>query len=125
MVPVLVSRLKKISLSLLFIPLIHLVLLELFASAFYVVYFVALVFILYLFRLKSVFLSTKTWLFSLIYWLVVYLLLLFFEDGLYDLYIDFNLRFTMSYISYEVCCILTLLHLFILFLLGYNKEKLI
>jgi len=60
---------------------------------------------------------------TVIYMLVVYYLFRYFNDGLYDLYIDTNMTFELSYISFEVCCILTVIHIFILFLLGYNRVK--
>ena len=124
MVLSLVSRLRKYSLSLVLFPLIHLVLLELFASSLYILYFLTLGFIVYFLNAKKLFFSNNTLLYSAIYWFGLYILSILFEDTLYDMYIDLDLRFTMSYISKEVCSVLTLLHLFILYILGYNREKL-
>lgn len=124
MVLALVSRFKNYSLSLFLLPVLHIVLLELFASSLYILYFLTLLFALYFLNLRNLFLSNKIFLFSIIYWLGLYILHWLFEDTLYDIYIDLDLRFTMSYISNEVSSILTLLHLFILFLLGYNRDKL-
>ncbi len=56
---------------------------------------------------------------------ILYSMLKYFEDDLYDLYIDTNMTFELSYLSSEVCCVLTVIHIFILFLLGYNRDKLI
>ena len=47
----------------------------------------------------------------------------YFNDSLYDLYIDTNMTFELSYLSFEVCCALSMIHVFILFLLGYNRDK--
>jgi len=124
MVLSLVLKLKKHSLSLILLPLIHLFLLELFASSSYILYFVILSATLYFLNLKKLFLSKRVFLFSTIYWFLLSIGVFLLEDSLYDIYIDLDFRFTMRYISQEVCLILTLLHLFILYLLGYNREKL-
>jgi len=120
-----VSRLKKYTFSLVLLPLIHVVLLELFASSLYVFYFLTLGITLYILNLKQLFLSHKTILYSFVYWAGSYICIVYLEDTLYDIYIDLDLSFTMRYISKEVSFVLTLLHLFILFLLGYNRDKII
>ena len=58
-----------------------------------------------------------------VYTLTLYFIIKYFEDNLYDLYIDTNIIFELSYIPFEVCCILTVIHILILFFLGYNKVK--
>ena len=118
-------RLKKYLLSLILLPIFHLVLLELFVSAHYLLYFLTLLIILYFLNSERFYLSSKMSLFSLIYMTGLYFIIKLFEDSLYDLYIDMDMTFNLSYISYEVCCILSLLHILILFLLGYNRAKLI
>jgi len=125
MVVYLVLRLKNYALSILFIPLIHLALLELFAASLYLLYFLTLGLTIYFLYLKKFFLSKLASFYILAYWLGIFLCTLFFEDAFYDIYIDLNLSFTLHYISKEVIYSLTLLHLFILFLLRYNGEKLI
>ena len=62
---------------------------------------------------------------TVVYMVVLYFIFKYFDDNLYDLYIDTNMTFELSYISFEVCCVLTVIHIFILFLLGYNRDKLI
>ena len=57
--------------------------------------------------------------------MTLYFIFKYFDDSLYDLYIDTNMTFELSYISFEVCCVLAVIHIFILFLLGYNRDKLI
>ena len=56
---------------------------------------------------------------------ILHFIFKYFDDNLYDLYIDSNMTFELSYLSFEVCCVLTVIHIFILFLLGYNRDKLI
>ena len=119
----LVSKLIKYSLSLLLLPITHSVLVGLFTSAYYLLYFVGLSLLLYILNYKKIFLSNQMLLITVIYMLVVYYVFRYFNDGLYDLYIDTNMTFELSYISFEVCCILTVIHIFILFLLGYNRVK--
>ena len=119
----LVSRFKKNCLSFIFLPIVHLVLVELFASTHYLVYFLILFSTLYILNFKRLFLSNKMLFLLLIYMSGIFFLLKLFEDKIYDLYIDMNMTFELSYISYEVCCVLTLIHVFILFLLGYNRVK--
>jgi len=55
----------------------------------------------------------------------LYFIVRYFEDTLYDLYIDMDMTFELTYLSNDICCILTVIHIFILFLLGYNRVKLI
>ncbi len=124
-VATLVLKFKKSYFSLLLLPLVHLVLLELFASTLYPLYFLTLLFTIYVFNLKKLFLSLNALMFLLIYAMSLYSVIRFFEDALYDLYIDVDMTFELSYLSYEVCCLLSAIHIFILFLLGYNRDKLI
>ena len=62
---------------------------------------------------------------TVVYMVSIYFIFKYFDDDLYDFYIDTNMTFELSYISREVCCILAMIHIFILFLLGYNRDKLI
>jgi len=121
----LVLRLKKSYLSLILLSITHLVLLELFASTFYILYFLTLFGVLYFLNLNRLFLSNKMFFFLVIYMSILYIIFKSFEDNLYDLYIDMDMTFELSYMSFEVCFVLTLIHIFILFLLGYNRDKLI
>ena len=118
-------RLTKYLLNLVLLPFIHLVLLELFASAYYLSYFVVLFVILYILNQKKLFLSNEMLLITVVYVTILYSIFKYFNDSLYDLYIDTNMTFELSYLSFEVCCALSMIHIFILFLLGYNRDKLI
>ena len=62
---------------------------------------------------------------TVVYMVSIYSMFKYFDDNLYNLYIDTNMTFELSYISREVCCVLAVIHIFILFLLGYNRDKLI
>ena len=117
------SKLTKYSLSLLLLPIAHLVLVELFASTYYLFYFFSLSAVLYILNQKKLFLSNKMLFITVIYVATLYFVFKYFDDNLYDLYIDTNMTFELSYISFEVCCVLTVIHIFILFLLGYNRVK--
>ena len=117
------SKLIKYSLSLFLLPFVHLVLLELFASAYYLFYFITLCLILYTLNQNRLFVSNKVLLLIVIYTTCLYCIFKYFQDYMYDLYIDTNMTFKLSYLSFEVCCILTVIHIFILFLLGYNRVK--
>ncbi len=123
LVQCLILKLTKNYLSLILLPIVNLVLLNTFASAHYILYFSLLFFTLYFINLKKLFLSNKMLILLVSYTALLYMLFGAFEDALYDFYIDMNLEFQMSYISNEVCCILSLLHIFILYLLGYNRVK--
>ncbi len=117
-------RFKKYSLSFIVLPVIHLVLLELFAQGSYSLYFTSLVFIAYILNSKAFFLSNKFLGLSIVYWCTLHFLYRFMEDYLYDLKIEYDWNFQLHYVSYEVSYILSVIHIFILFLLGYNKGKL-
>ena len=118
-------RLTKYSLSLILLPFTHVVLLELFASTYYLFYFIILFTILYILNQKKLFLSNKILLIMVVYMTALFYIFKYIDENLYDLYIDTNMTFELSYISYEVCCVLTVIHIFILFFLGYNRDKLI
>ena len=118
-------RFKKYLLSLTLLLIGHFVLVELFAITHYTLYFLVLAITLYFLNQNKLFFSNKILVLLVIYMTVIYLIFNFFEDTFYDLYIDMEIMFEFSYISYEVCSALTVIHIFILFLLGYNRDKLI
>ncbi len=49
---------------------------------------------------------------------------MFIGEQWYDIYIDYDLQFPLFYGDATVAYSLLFIHLLILFLLGYNKEKL-
>jgi len=123
MVVTLVLRLTKYSFSLIVLPITHLVLLELFALTYYLFYFITLFAILYILNQKKLFLSNKMLFTTAIVMSSLYIVFRYFNDNLYDFYMDTNMAFELSYLSFEVCCVLSTIHIFILFFLGYNRAK--
>ena len=117
------QTLKYNFLYLLLLPLIHFWLLELFASASYIFYFLSLFLLtLFLYKNQNYLLNTKLFYYA-VYWAFIYLLALYLQDDLYDVYIDYDLSFTIAYIPLFIAIILSVMHIFILFLLGYNKRR--
>jgi len=110
-------------LYLLLLPFIHFWLLELFASASYIFYFLALFLVVFLlYKNQNYCINTKL-LYYTVYWGFIYILSLYLKDTLYDVYIDYDLSFVLSYLPISVVYSLSFLHIFILFLLGYNKRR--
>ena len=110
-------------LYLLLLPLIHFCLLELFVSAFYIFYFLSLFLLTFFLYKKQNYLDNTKLFYYAVYWTFLYLLALYLKDDLYDIYIDYDLSFTIGHIPLFVAIILSALHIFILFLLGYNKRR--
>ena len=110
-------------LYLLLLPFVHFLLLELFASSSYLLYFLSFFLLtFFLYKNQNYIDNTKLFYYSF-YWIFIYLLSLYFKDILYDIYINYDLSFTVSYIPLDILFSLSLLHIFILFLLGYNKRR--
>jgi len=108
---------------LVYLPLLHYFLLQLFVSSLYLVYFLLLFFHLYLLSKYPQILVQKT-VFYLVYWLFLYSGYIYIEDSLYDIYIDYDFTFVTHYMSNTIVFSLSAIHLLILFLLGYNIRKL-
>lgn len=108
---------------LILLPLANFILLQLFVSSFYLLYFI-LIFALSFFIYKNQkYLDNKKLYFYILYWIFVYMLVSYLEDFLYDIYIDFDFTFVLSYMPLSIVVILSLIHISILFLLGYNKRR--
>ena len=114
---------KSIFIYLFYIPVIIFALSKLFAFS-YILYFLELTLFLYFLYIKKLLLSPKTFLVFFLYFICLLSIYEFFEDEIYDLTFEYQLRDTINYISIQSFLFLNLLHLFILLLLGYNKEKL-
>lgn len=106
----------------LFIPLVLLTLSNLFSTSYFFYYIALLIFVYYLYHYKLI-LNLKELLFFVLYLLVFYFLYLYFKEALYYHYIDYGFNDKYNHVSDEVFFLLTSLHLLILFLLGYNREK--
>jgi len=103
--------------------LINFILLELFASCEYLIYFFLLLFVSFIFYQKNLLFEKKKLFYFSVYWLLIYLLTLVLQERFYDIYIDYNFTFLFAYKSEIIIYFLSGLHLLILFLLGYNKSK--
>ena len=110
-------------LYLLLLPFIHFWLLELFVSASYIFYFLSLFSLTFFLYKSENYLDNAKLFYYVVYWIFIYLLALYLKDNLYDIYIDYDLSFTIGYMPLSVAIILSALHIFILFLLGYNKRR--
>jgi len=107
-----------------YLPMLFFILIKLFASSFYLLYFIALsasvCFTLYyklLYPLKKL-------LYYMFYLLFLSIVFRYFEHFFYELYIELDFLESIYFISDEVALLLMCEHLFILFILGYNREKL-
>lgn len=104
----------------LYLPFIHLILLKIFASLHYPLYFILLFFTVYvIYKDNRKICANRLAKLSLFYisLLVLYNII---RDRLYDLYVWSNIQDRVNYISVDVAYILTLLHLFILFFLTFE-----
>ena len=114
----------KIFLVYLFIlPLLHMFLLELFASMEYMVYFIVLLFSMFLLTKYKQIISFAYFKYYLMYLLFLYGFIILIQDRLYDYSLDFGMNFIHIFPSLEVVSILSLAHLLILYLLGYNSFR--
>jgi len=114
---------KNIFVYLFYIPIIIFTLSKLFAFSF-ILYFVELILFLYYIYSQRLILDPKVLFVFFSYFLGLFMMYKFFEDEIYDFLFTCQFYDTINYISIQTFLFLNLLHLFILLLLGYNKEKL-
>jgi hypothetical protein len=105
------------------LPFIHLMLLELFTSSFYPLYFLSILFLAFVLYKNQNYLDNKKLFYYSFYWIFLYFISLNLKDFFYDVSIDYDLSFRFTYMPIGVVFILSLLHIFILFLLRYNKRR--
>ena len=117
------QRIKYNFLYLVLFPLVHIVPLELFASAFYPLYFLLILFLTFFLYKNQNYLDNTKLLYYSFYWIFIYFISLYLKDFFYDVYIDYDFTFTLTYMPLGVVLVLSLMHIFILFLLGYNKSR--
>lgn len=109
-----------------YLPFVHFVLLKLFGSLLYPLYFFALAMVIYtIYKEQKSISKENVGMLSLVY-ILLFALYSNFKEKLYDLYIELDINDTVHYISADVVYALTLLHLFIFFFLTfeYNDKKL-
>ncbi len=112
----------KYLLYLFFLPLVNFMLLQLFVSSFYLLYFILIFAISFFIYKNPKYLNNKKLYVYILYWAFLYELLSYLKDFLYDIYIDYDFTFVLSYMPLFVVFALSSIHILILFLLGYNKQ---
>ena len=108
----------------LYVPMLFFILIKLFASSFYLLYFIALGASLCLTVHYKLLYSFQRLLLYSIYLLFLQSIFSNFEYFFYEVYIELEISDSVYFISDRVVGILMFEHLFILFILGYNREKL-
>ena len=108
-----------------YLPMLFFILTKLFASSSYLLYFIALSASLYFTLHYKLLYPLKKLLFYMFYLLFLFIVFRYFEHFFYELYIELDFIDTIYFISDEVALLLMCEHLFILFILGYNREKLL
>jgi len=107
-----------------YLPMLFFILTKLFASSFYLLYFIALSASLCFTLHYKLLYPLKKLLFYMFYLLFLVMVFRYFEPFFYELYIELDFVDTIYFISDEVSLLLMCEHLFILLILGYNREKL-
>ena len=121
----LLTQLFRKLIWILLIPITLFSLSKLFASTLYILYFFNLaLFLMFLYKEKSVLFGMKYLLFTL-YAMTLLYLYNFFELSIYELYLAFGVEDRVNHLDRLVMTLLTLLHLIILFIMGYNREKIL
>jgi hypothetical protein len=110
-------------LYLLFFPLVHFGLLELFSSMFYPLYFLSIFLLAFVLYKNKNYLDNTKIIYYIFYWSILYLVSIYLKDIFYDVYIDYDFSFRLHSLPLGVVFILSFMHIFILFLLGYNKRR--
>ena len=107
-----------------YLPVLSLALILLFASSFYILYFTNLLLILYsLYKSENIMTLRELFIF-INYMIFLSLVYKYFEELRYKFYLDINIVDTIYYIDLTTIYLLTSLHIIILFFMGYNREKL-
>ena len=103
----------------------NLFLVSLFTFNLYGIYFFFLILSIGSLYKKKVTIYTKELLYFLLLFSLIILIYNFVEDKIYDLFIDLGIDMIFIPINLEILLALTFIHLFILYLLGYNRAKII
>jgi len=116
------KRYKQLFFYLLVVPLGHLFLVLEFSLEFYVIYFCCLFLSAFLLYKFSSFVSNYFLFLSLPFYMIISYFFTEISDYIYDLSLDFDLESLNYHSEPTIMTFLTLMHLFILFLLGYNSH---
>lgn len=98
------------------VVLLNFFLIQIFASTFYVIYFLALLSYIYLFSFKSNILYLS------IIMVCAFYLKYYFDENIYDFYIWTDIGFKFFYVDDTLVYTLSFLHLLFLLLVSYNKN---
>ena len=107
-----------------YLVVILFVLVKLFASTLYILYFFNLFLFIYTLYKEKVFFYVRSYflfIFNLLFIATIYIAL---DEMRYELYLWLNITDVVNSINTKVIYLLTSLHLIILFIMGYNREKL-
>lgn len=108
---------------LLYMPIIFFALVKIFASSLYSLYFINLFFLFFFLEKNELLLSWWELLVWSLYMLLLYATYIVFEEQIYDVYIMQNLQDKVNHLFWDVVLVLTLLHVLIFVILGYNKKN--
>ena len=112
--------LNKYLVYFLYLPLLHLILTKLFVSSYYFLYFINLsLAILFLINKKVIFTKIENTLFLLNIPLF-YFLYQYYENNIYQLYLETGFTDKINYINSDIALILILVHTFILFFIQFK-----
>ena len=93
-----------------YIPLLHFILVKLFASSYYLLYFFNLFIILSLVNYLKININFKAILYFIMIVFLIYSLVFFFDEFLYDIYILIDINDKINFISYQAQLSLLFLH---------------
>lgn len=118
-------KLSKRVFLLLYLPAILLSLSKIFTASSYLLYFLSLSLLLFYLYEKRVFFYGYKFLLFILYITVLLYGYNYFDAMRYEIYLDLNINDTIHAMNKKVIFFLTLLHVIILFIMGYNREKLL
>lgn len=96
---------------------------KVFAAQIYLLYFSNLVLLIYSLYSYKIFLNLKELAYFVVYLFSLTAFYIGSSEFRYEIYLNFNFADKINYLSSETLFTLTLVHLFIFYLLGYNREK--
>jgi hypothetical protein len=102
--------------------LVNYFLILIFINSLYGSYFLLLVGCLYIYHINKIDVTKNMMIISIFLLLMTPLLIFYFDDEIYELYLFFNLDGYYVFIVDKVAIFLTILHSFI-FYLGYNRKN--
>ncbi len=106
-----------------YLPIINFILVKLFSSSNYILYFFNLFTTLFLINKLHLVITFKAILFFIIFVSFTYTLIWWFEQFLYDIYLLIDIEDSVNFITLESITLLSLLHTLILFIYMYNTSK--